>query len=327
MTSLDPASFTVSALGRQAASQRETAPANKISTVGRHHYEKVFISEEHTKVAKIGRESPLEGPKYNLKSSLSTRTCSFGVAKRDITTLKKTSTSRNKPGEFMPPQNDDPDNRPTNDALDVIPDSQTYKYGRDPTIIMGTEARGRLNDAQMLVNHAAAFYARESPGPASVGGPGGPDFNVGKPSLAPARTFGAKTVHKGTDWMRCGDNPEDVGPGRHDRKDVSLGPQYLTKRRNQTVNVFPKAERLKATKSESTISKLDAAKSSMGKQALNRNRSEPSINFNADDRSTRAKTMLCMTKQDRGPTASLPKFVARQPPLPMEKHVMRGGFG
>lgn len=302
----------MSALGKQAASQRETLPTHSFSATGRHHYEKVFISENHTKVAKIGRES--QGPgNYNLKSSLSDRTCSFGVAKRDITTLQRTSTSRNKAGEFMTPITDDP-------GLDM-PETQQFKFSREPTITMGTEARGRLKDAQMMVNHSAAFYARESPGPEYR-----PDFNVGKPSLETGGLMAAKTKHKGTDWMRFGDTPDDVGPGRHERTDVALGKQHLTKRRNQTVNAFTRAERLKASKSDSSPD-MAAAKSSMGRQPLNRNRSEPSINFNADDRSTRAKSMLCMTKQDRGPTASMPKFVARQPPLPMEKHVMRAGFG
>lgn len=319
--------FSVSALGKQSQSQRETIPTHKISTVGRHHYDGVYISEGHTRTAKIGRESPPGGPIYQTKSSLGGVSYGFGTAKRDITTLKRTTTNRNKPGEFITPIPEDKDDMPTNDALGACPDSQHFKYSRDPAIIMGTEPRGQLKDAFLLQSNPAAFYASESPGPAAVGGEFGPNYKVTQRELAPARKFGARTQHKGTNWMRFGDNPDEVGPGRHERKDNSLGKQHLTQRRNQPCNKFGNAPKFQRDSSEGSISNLDAAKSSLGKQALARNRSEPSINFSADNRATRSKTMLCMTSQDRGPTACMPKFVARQPQLPMERHVMRSGFG
>jgi len=324
MTSVDRDGFTVSSLGKQAQSGRESIATHKISNVGRHHYDNVYISEDHTRTARIGREG---GPVRGATSTLGGVSFGFGTAKRDITTLKRTSTTRNKPGEFFAPRNEDPDDIPTNDALDILPDSQQFKYSRDPTIMIGTEPRGKLKDATLLHNHAVAFYARSSPGPAAIGGEFGPQIGPTKPNLAPARPFGVKTQHKGTDWMRYGDNPQEVGPGRHERKDVSIGQQHLSKRRNQSCHEFPHAPKFPKNRNADTISKLDAARSSMGKQCLGRNRSEPSINFSADDRTTRSKTKLCLTRQDEGPRAMMPKFVARQPPLPSEKMVMRSGFG
>jgi len=324
MTSVDKDGFTVSSLGKQAQSNRESISTHKISNVGRHHVEKVYISEDHTRTARIGREGGPVGP---AKSTLGGVRFGFGTAKRDITTLKRTSTTRNKPGEFMPPRNEDVDDIPTNDALDILPDSQQFKYARDPTIMIGTEPRGKLKDATLLQNHSVAFYARSSPGPAAIGGEFGPQVGPTKPTLAPARKFGARTHHKGTDWLRYGDNPEEVGPGRHERKDVAIGQQHLSLRRNQSCHEFPHAPKFPKSRTEDTISKLDAARSSMGRQTLGRNRSEPSINFSADDRSTRSKTKLCLTRQDEGPRANMPKFVAYQPPLPVEKTIMKSGFG
>lgn len=327
MTSLDKDSFSVSALGRQSQSQRETVSTHKISTVGRHHYDGVYISEEHTRTSKIGRESPPGGPIYKVQSSLGGAKYGFGTAKRDITTLKRTTTTRSRAGEFMIPSNEDQDDQPTNDALDASPDSQNFKYARDPHPVMGTEPRGKLKDAMLLKNHSVAFYARESPGPAACGGEFGPKDAITKPTLAPARPFAGRTVTRATDWLRYGDNPDEVGPGRHERKDTAIGQQHLSHRRNQSVNEFSHAPKFAKERSHDGISKLDAAKSSLGKQALAKNRSEPSINFSADNRATRSKTMLCMTRQDQGPAAVMPKFVARQPPLPMERVIMKSGYG
>jgi len=329
MTSIDKNSFSVSALGKQAQSNRATICTHKISSVGREQYQKVFISEGHTRIAKLGRESPVGGPIYDVhKSSLGGAKISFGTAKRDITTLKKTSV-KNKPGEFFLPNNEDPDDLDTNKALDVLPDSQQYKYKREPTIAIGTEPRGKLKDAALLQNHSVAFYARSSPGPAAIGEEFGPKWQSTKPRMGHARPFGMKTKNKGDDWMASnrGSNPDDVGPGRHDRKDDSLGQQHLSRRRNQAVHAFPSAPKFPRTKSDDVISQYDAARSCFGKQTLAKNRSEPSINFSADNRDTRAKTKLCITRSDEGPRATMPKFVARQPMLPSERSVMGAGFG
>lgn len=325
MTNLDRDGFTVSAIGKQAQSNRESIPSTKLSQVGREQVEAVYISEDHTKTARIGREGQGLG---GAKSTLGGLTCGFGRAKRDITTLKRTSTTRNKPGEFFAPVVEDIDDYPTNDALDVIPDSQQFKYLREPTIVIGTEPRGKLKDAMLLKNHAVAFYARASPGPAAIGGEFGPQIGPTKPNLAPARTFGQKTNHKGTDWQTGGDNPPEVGPGRHDRRDVALGKQHLSQRRNQATHEFPQAQRFRRKETDDGgISKLDAARSCFGKQVLARNKSAPSIGFSCDSRDTRNRTKLCITRSDEGPKAAMPKFVARQPPLPSERHVMRGGCG
>jgi len=311
--------FTVSALGKQTQSHRKTIPTHKISKVGRAQTDSVYISETHTRTARIGRESPIGGPIYDNKSSLGGASFSFGCAKRDIRTLKKTNANRNKAGEFFLPQQEDKDDIPTNDALGAHPDAQKFKYSRDPAIIMGTCPRGQLKDAFLLHSHPVAFFAHDSPGPAAIGGEFGPDYKFAKKNIAPARQFGRKTHHKGTDWMRFGDNPDEIGPGRHDRRDESLGKQHLTHRINQPVNKFSSAPKFQKTRSEDTISKLDVAKSSLGKQALGKNRSEPHINFSADNRDKRAKAMVCMTHLDRGPVATMPKFVAMQPPLPISK--------
>mmetsp|Transcript_10054 Transcript_10054/g.29859 ORF Transcript_10054/g.29859 Transcript_10054/m.29859 type:complete len:331 (-) Transcript_10054:55-1047(-) len=330
MTSIDRDSFSLSALGTQAQSNRATICTHKISNVGREQFKNVYISEEHTRIARVGRESPAGGPIYNVtKSTLGGVSYGFGTAKRDITTLKRTSATKNKPGEFFAPNNEDPDDFPTNAALDVVPDEQQFKYPRLPTMRIGTEPRGKLKDAFLLQNHSVAFYSRSSPGPAAIGDEFGPKFQPTKPRMAPARPFGAKTMHKGVDWMSAGrgDNPEEVGPGRHERKDVSFGPQYLTRRRNQSVHAFPQAPKFAKDRKDDSISKLEAAQSSLGKQPLAKNRSAPCINFSADSRATRDKTKLCLTKSDEGPRASMPKFVAYQPPLPCERTIMTSGFG
>merc|ERR1719215_1663963 len=106
-----------------------------------------------------------------------------------------------------------------------------------------------------------------------------------------------------------------------------MGKQHLTQRRNPNVHLFPCAPKFPKTRSGDSIIQLDAAKSCLGKQVLNKNRSEPVINFNADSRDTRSKTQLCLTKLDTGPKAHMPKPVFYQPPLPMERVVMATGYG
>lgn len=127
--------------------------------------------------------------------------------------------------------------------------------------------------------------------------------------------------------MISGDNPPDVGPGRHERKDIALGPQHLSQRRNQSVHAFPNAPKFPKQKVDSPISNLEAARSCLGKQVLNKNRSEPSIGFCIDTRDTRSRTKLCMTKLDEGPKACLPKAHFAMPQLPAERVIKASGFG
>lgn len=322
MTSLDPHGVTVPACGNQAQSSRKSAPSFGISKVGRSRTEAVYISEDHTRTARIGRESPIAGPVYDIPSTLGGTNIRFGRGTRDLQKLRRTSTTRGRPGEFAL-QVDDPDDIPTNDALDIQVDSQPFKYRRDPEIIIGTDPRGKLKDAELIKNHAAAFFGRASPGPAAIGDTYGPSLGPTKPSSS-ARPFGTKTK---TTWMNCGDNPPNMGPGAHERKDNSIGPQHLSKRRNQSVHEFPHQPKFAETKSQDSISVLDVARSCMGKQVLAKNRSAPSIHFSADSRSSRDKTMICRTRQDEGPRANLPKFTASMPRLPTERDIMASGFG
>mmetsp|Transcript_28681 Transcript_28681/g.66775 ORF Transcript_28681/g.66775 Transcript_28681/m.66775 type:complete len:323 (-) Transcript_28681:78-1046(-) len=322
MTSLDPDGVTVSALGSQAQSARKSAPAIGISRVGRARFDSVYISEDHTRTARLGRESPPGGPVYDVHSTLSGASITFGTGSRDINTLKRTST-RNKPGEYAISA-DDVGDIPSNDALDANVDSQPFKYRRDPKITIGTDPRGRLKDAELIKNHASAFYGRESPGPAAIGETYGPALGPTKPTFAPARPFGMRTK---VTWTSAADSPPNMGPGAHDRKDPSIGRQHLSKRRNQSVHSFPHEPKFPKNKYQDSISVLDVARSCMGKQVLGKHRSEPSIGFSVDSRGAREKTMVCLTRKDEGPRANMPKFTASMPRLPTERAIMTGGLG
>eukprot|EP00933_Yihiella_yeosuensis_P005354 TRINITY_DN109854_c0_g1_i1.p1 TRINITY_DN109854_c0_g1~~TRINITY_DN109854_c0_g1_i1.p1 ORF type:complete len:312 (-),score=46.89 TRINITY_DN109854_c0_g1_i1:273-1208(-) len=311
MTSIDKDSYTINSVGKQCQSQRRSAHIVQISQVPREAREKVFIGLEAVRPARMGRHSP-EADTINLPSTLDTNMCAipnFGFGGRsDFVAVKY-----------------DPDSIPSNDAMDIIPDSQPFKYKRDGTIVIGTCPRGKLKDAFLMKNHASAFFARDSPGPAAVGGDCGPKFEATKPRMAPARPFGIKTYLK---WDGQGDNPPEVGPGTFERKDSSFGPQALSKRRNQSTYAFGKAAKFPKDRAQGDIiSQYDAARSCFGKQVLNRNRSAPSIGFSADSRDTRSKTKCCITKLDEGPKANFVKPVFRMPALPAEKAVMRSGFG
>lgn len=323
MTSIDKDSHFDVALGKQVQSTRHTIPIVVFSKTGRQNYEKVHISEEHSRVGKLGRESPIGGPIYTLPSTLENRSISFGKAKRDITTLKRTS-MKNRPGEFFAPMIEDKDDIPSNDALDIIPDNQRFKYRKDPVCIIGTEPKFKLKEAELIANNQVAFYAKDSPGPAAIGGEFGPNHGPTQKNYGDAGKFAqAKRVAE----KPKGDNPPEVGPGRHDRRDVALGPQYLSHRRNQPCNEFGRAPKFPKERVTDTICQLDAAKSSLGKQVLNKNRSAPSVGFSCDDRDKRNRTKLCMTRLDEGAKAHMPKFRASQPMLPMEKTIRMSGFG
>lgn len=310
MTTFDKDSVMTSALGNQLHSSRKSAPSFTISKVGRKAREAVFISQELQKNARLGRESPKDA-RYNIPSAMqfdATKAPTFGNGNRADFTARKI----------------DPDDVPTNDALGILPDSQICKYRRDPTIVIGTEPRGKLKDAALLKSHAAAFFGRSSPGPASVGGEFGPDWKCTKPKMAPAVPFGIKP--KGG-LENTGSNPPDVGPGRHEPKDGCLGKQILSNRANHWGVSFATGPKLPKHKYNDAISELDAARSCFGKQVLNKNKSEPSVGFCCDTRDTRSRTKLCMTKLDEGPKAVLPKAHFTMPNLPSERTIMSVGFG
>lgn len=312
MTSLDKNGMTVKGCGSQCQSQRLSAPTWKIPKCGRDEREKVFISEAHIRSQRLGRESTIGGAIYDLPSTLN--------PKPDI----KFSSGTRPPLWGKPDLSGD---IPSNDALCILVDSQPFRYPKQADMKIGTEPRGKLNQAELMKAHSAAFFGRASPGPAGVGGDYGPDFNIVKPRLGPARKFGMKTPIK-PDWTECSTLPPEVGPGLYPRKDVSIGPQHLTQRRNQSVHAFPLGPKFAKTRSADSVSLLDAARSCLGPQPLGKNKSEPSINFNCDSRSTRDRSMLCMTELDRGPVAEMAKPVFRMPPMNhTEKDIMRSGFG
>merc|ERR1711865_324921 len=174
----------------------------------------------------------------------------------------------------------------------------------DATMLIGTEPRGRLKDAELIKNHSAAFFGRASPGTAAIGDQFGPKFEVTKPRMAMARPFGMKAKSA---WQKLNNMPDNIGPGIYPRKDVAIGTQYLSHRRNQGTNAFGQAPKFPRTTSADSISLLDAAKSSLGKQGLSRNRSAPSVGFVAGTRDQRSRTAICLTKEDLGPKAFMPK--------------------
>jgi len=327
MTSIDNDSFAYESLGRQAQSQRRSPPNYGISKVGRDAREKVFISGEHSRATALCRQSPIGGAIYDLPSTLDLKS---GVA-----FTKGSLTQGGMPGFNQKVD----ENLDCNNELQILVDSQQFKYGRDATILIGTEPRGRLKDAELIKNHAAAFFGRASPGPAAVGGAGGPDDKISRKRIGYAMPFGVKVSKP--DWQKINFSGDNVGPGMYPRKDIAVGKQHLSQRRNQPLNEFtkastgrlplePKAEDKNEAKKErfakDVISNLDAAKTSCGKQVLSRNRSEPTVGFGRGTRDRRSRTAMCMTREDMGPSAYMPKPFHSMPQLPMESRVMRAGW-
>jgi len=308
MTSLDDNSFNYNSLGPQSQSQRRTQPVYGLSKVGRDAREKVFISKEHSRAAALCRDSPIGGAIYDLPSTLDLKS---GVAftKGACTDLLNVKSE---------------DGLPTNDELGILVDSQQFKYGRDSTILIGTEPRGRLKDAELIKNHSAAFFGRESPGPAAIGDKYGPKFDITKKRMGMAMPFGAKCSKP--DWQKINSMPDNVGPGMYVRKDIAVGTQHLSHRHNQPVNAFGRAPKFGKTRSADSVSLLDAAKSAYGKQTLSKNRSEPSIGFGVGTRDRRSRTAICMTKDDLGPKAFMPKPFHAMPRLPPEHEIMKAGW-
>lgn len=299
--------FRVSALGDQCQSMRSSAPHHTISRVGRHHREKMFITEKHIKTQRLGRES---GPNTSeVKSTLGGPSMSFPKAKaHDLLNVKEQ------------------DGLTSNDELKVLvnEESDYSRWPRQSTILIGTEPRGRLKDAELLKSHSAAFFGRGSPGPAAVGGTYGPNDALTRKRIGNASRFGEKLP---THWLKINDVPEKVSPDSYERRDLSVGKQYLTHRKNQQVHMFPRADKFPKTRSADQISILDSATDSFGGQRLSKNRSEPSVGFGRGTRDARSRSALCMTKADMGPKAMLPKPVIVQPRLPSDSMVMRSGLG
>jgi len=296
-TSIDPDSFTVPSIGAQPYSNRKSLPSFSCSKVGREQANVAFVTKQHLKLERIGRESPVNA-RYNLKSTLDGPKISFTKGKQNNLNA-------------LPP----PPGLDSNDELAFNIDSQPFKFRRDPSHIIGTDARGQLKDAALLKNHQAAFFGRASPGPAAIGADYGPDWRPTKPRTSPAGPFGAKSkLH----WLVVSDTPAEVGPGVYPCKDVAIGNQQLSKRRTQPVNQFSHSAKFPKGRNADQISILDAAPSCLGKQALNKNRSEPRVSFGSGTRNSRSKTACCMTENDMGPLlkASMPRPSISMPTLP-----------
>eukprot|EP00913_Durusdinium_trenchii_P002016 g1862.t1 len=158
--------------------------------------------------------------------------------------------------------------------MNLMPDGQQFKYKREPKIVIGTEPRFSLKESTLLKTHKAAFFGRASPGPAAVGDEFGPKFDITKARMGNAMPFAHKTKLV---WPGVYNNPPEVGPGTFDRKDSAIGPQHLSKRRNQSTYAFARGPKFnRASSSDDVISKYDAARSCFGKQVLHKNSSAPS---------------------------------------------------
>lgn len=309
MTSLDDHSFHLHSVGAQFQSQRKTAGIYTISNVGREKREKQFISHEHSKVSALGRQSPEAGPNYNLPSTLDLK---HGVGFAQ-------GKSAGPPFLKGKPE----DGIDSNAELKILVDSQKFKYARDATMLIGTNPRGGLKDAELIKNHSAAFFARDSPGPCANGDTYGPSYEFTKKRMAFAAPFATKLP---CNWQRISSQPDNVGPGIYPRKDNALGKQNLSHRRNEGSVAFSKAPKFEKPRNADSVSLLDAAKSSLGKQVLSKNRSEGAVGFSKNDRDKRARTAICITKEDLGPKAVLPKQSFSMPRLPMERDIMAAGW-
>jgi hypothetical protein len=300
--------FRVSAFGDQCQSMRSSAAHYSISRTGRHHREKMFITEKHIKTQRLGRESGENTTE--VRSTLGGPSMSFPkAAAHDLLNVKEESGVT------------------SNDILKVLVNKQSdhAKWPRPATILIGTDPRGRLKDAELLKTHGAAFYGRCSPGPAGVGGDYGPSDKITRKVIGQAGKFGEKLPSN--NWLKINDVPDKVCPNTYARKDDSVGKQYLTHRANQPVHLFGKAPKFEKTRSADTVGNLDVATSTFGSQKLSKNRSEPSVGFGRGTRDGRSRTQMCITKADMGPKLSLPKPVIRQPSLPSDSMVMRSGCG
>mmetsp|Transcript_11534 Transcript_11534/g.26787 ORF Transcript_11534/g.26787 Transcript_11534/m.26787 type:complete len:300 (-) Transcript_11534:75-974(-) len=299
MTTLDKDGVTVHSLGRQAQSSRKTEPSYSLSKCGRHHREAMFISKDHTRTATIGRAGA--SMTYVVPSSLSTHAVAF----------PKSTRKEAKPN-FA-------EGISTNDELCINIDATPFKFRRDPTIMIGTDARGKMNDATLLKNHSAAFFGRASPGPAAFR----PDDSVTRPGLGKATVFGSRPKDKSN---FIGDTPPNVAPGIYENRDA-LGSQVLSYRKNHPSHLFPQAAKFPKGTSADTIVHLENARSSMGKQVLGKNKSETSVGMAKGTRDGRARSALCQTRLDMGPKAKLPKQSFSMPVLPKECEIMKWGLG
>jgi hypothetical protein len=268
----------------------------------------MYLSKEASNASGLCRESTIEGPKYDLPSTM------------DVKAGKGAGFTKGCSTDFLNIRSED--GIPTNDELQILVDSQQFKYQRDATMVIGTAPRGELKDAELIKNHSAAFVGRNSPGPV-YGGNYGPDIKPTRPRMAMARPFGIRGQMKA--WANS-DTPETVGPGIYKRTDIAIAKQYLSQRKNQAVNEFGKPPKFEKSRNADSISLLDAAKSSLGKQALSNNKTEGTISFGRGTRNQRDRTAICITKQDLGPKAFMPKVTMSMPRLPMESEVMRTGY-
>jgi hypothetical protein len=285
--------FSVPAIGKQSESQRKSLPSYGFGKGTRDGRQKQFISHEAAVTTSLCTHGPSGGPIYDIPSTMDVKP-GKGPA---FTKAASTNLYNIRPEDGLS----------TNDELQIHVDSQPFKYSRDATILIGTDPRGRLKDAELIKNHSAAFFGRVSPGPV-YGGKFGPNIKNTRPRIGNAMPFGQKLPSK---WQVLSDLPENVAPGIYDRKDIAtktaaFQTQNLSHRKNQAVNAFPHAAKFpKGKDCGEEVSKLEAATSAFGKQGLSRNRSEPTVGFGRGTRGGRSRTAICITRDDMGPKAHM----------------------
>lgn len=302
-------SFTVTSLGRQNDSKKETMPVYSIGTASRDVCRlKVYHSAEHEK-KKGGLTSP--GPVYAIPSTVGDAP-RFGFGSEE---QRKHSRAKY------------PDS--SVDLTCSVVDSQVVKFHTTKGVHFGTESRLNSRNAEIIRVHPASALGMESPGALEYS----PEehFTMKMPpeySFGPKKDAKSGEDNKKTTRMNLPltSTPRHVGPGSH-MQPSAMGAQPCSARGSAPSWGFGSSQRSSSLrKDQKHLIDTTADFSSLGQQVVSSARSAPKFGFGTSTRDHVARTQIIKTDLDLGPTARLPppKFHMDLPKP--ERPIPRHGF-
>lgn len=279
-------SFTVSSMGRQHDSKKESMPGYSMGTGNREVCRlKVYHSPKHEK-AKGGLNSP--GPVYSVPSTVGDAPrFGFGSEQRKHPKAKYPDSSV--------------------DLTCSTVDSQVVKFHSTKGVHFGTESRLNSRNAEIIRVHPGSALGMESPGALEYS----PEETL-TTKLPPEYSFGPKrqTDNTGEKTTRLTlpltSTPRQVGPGSN-MQPSAMGPQPCSARGSAPSWGFGNAQRSSSVPRERRhLTDTSVDLSSLGQQVVSSARSAPKFGFGTSTREHTARTQLITTELDKGPTARLP---------------------
>lgn len=196
------------------------------------------------------------------------------------------------------------------DHLDIIPDSQPFKYDSKKPRPFGTAPRDQMNNAMIFKYHPQAFYGKMSPGPSAYRVE---DADRAQRTRSNPGPFGLKTKILEEKFPST---PASVGPGLY-KPMVAIGSQLVSTKKTLPNWTVGKAPRFGLPTPVNQQLDVYEPESALGKQAKSKKKTYPSFSFGTGTRAGRERTALGNSHK--------PAHRIQHPMLPVRNTVIKMG--